>query len=151
MKLRHVVSIAAAVTTLALVATGCGTEDSCPTESPDVAAVPNCTVRPGAAVSYPVQLCPTCNQTGAVCDVDLSAASSGDIFLDPRVEACTPSSTCPGTAPACDASPLLCPFTAPTVEGDYVVTLVDASSPTAPITRTLRVSSVEPVSCALTL
>src|SRR5512132_979112 len=95
--------VAAAV---AFVAAGCG-EDTCPTETPQVSQVADCTVRPGAAVSYPVQLCPTCN-------VDLSAVGAGAIFLDPKVEVCSQGNTCP---PTCEAAAFACTFTAPSAEG----------------------------------
>ena len=93
-----------------LAAAGCA--ERCPTETPQVSELPaSCTERPGEPVSFPVRLCPTCNQTGATCDVDLSAVgTSSDIFLDPRVEVCTGSATCP---PACELNTLACTFTAP--------------------------------------
>lgn len=136
----------AAIAALALLAAACG-EDTCPTESPQVSQVADCTVRPGAAVTYPVQLCPTCNQTGATCDVDTSAVGpgSGDIFLDPKVEVCTAATSCP---PTCDVTPFACTFDAPTVEGNYTVSVVNGASG-AVVTRTLRVSATESVSCAL--
>ncbi len=141
MRTRNAV-VAAAV---AFVAAGCG-NDTCPTETPQVSQVADCTVRPGAAVSYPVQLCPTCNQTGATCDVDTSAAgTTHDIFLDPRVEVCTQGNTCP---PTCEVAAFACAFTAPSAEGDYTVSVVNGATGGV-VTRTLRVSSSEPVSCAL--
>jgi hypothetical protein len=125
MKLRNVVSVAA----VALVAAGCGNEDSCPTESPQIDALAaGCIERAGEPVNFPVRLCPTCNQTDAVCDVDLSAvrAGSGEIFLDPRVEACTPSSSCSGAS--CQVSPLTCAFAAPATPGTYTVIVFDPST-----------------------
>jgi hypothetical protein len=69
----------------------------------------------GQLVSYPVRLCPTCNQFGATCEVTISG---NDIFLDTKVEACDDSSTCGG--PACQVNATTCDFTAPAI-GDYNV------------------------------
>lgn len=145
MKLRHVVSVAA----VALVAAGCGNEDSCPTESPEVDALATgCIERAGEPVSFPVRLCPTCNQTGAVCDVDLSAvrAGSGEIFLDTKVEACIPLSSCPGVS--CDLAPLQCAFTAPSTPGTYTVIAFDPSTNATKQTDLLVIGSGAE-SCAL--
>ena len=90
MKLRHVIAITACAAAVGLSACG----DKCPTETPQVDAVANCTARPGSTVTVPLRLCPTCNQTAASCDVDTSqAASSGIIQLDPVVEACESASS----------------------------------------------------------
>src|SRR5512139_3304904 len=116
-----------AVAAVAAALAACGTNDKCPTQSPKLSEVGNCTVRPSATVSYPLRLCPTCNQTGATCAVDLSAVStSGDIFLDPTVEACSSSTSCgPAT---CETNPFTCTFTAPAAEGSYTVTVVNGDT-----------------------
>ena len=72
-------------------------------------------------------------------------AGAGDIFLDPKVEACTQVNSCP---PKCEAAAFACTFTAPSAEGDYTVSVVNGATGGV-VTRTLRVSSTEPVSCAL--
>jgi hypothetical protein len=130
---------------VALAVAGCnGGTDSCPTETPDVEGIAtDCVVRPGATVSYPIRLCPTCNQFGAVCDAQIDA---GQIFLDPRMEACESSTSCPSPAPACEANPLVCTFIAPTIEATYPVTVID---PGGTFSGTLTVSSTLPLSCAL--
>ena len=136
------IAIAAIVAALA----ACGSNDKCPTQSPKLSEMgTGCVVRPGTAVSYPLRLCPTCNQSGATCSVDMSAVSQGEIFLDPTVEACTSGTSCgPAT---CDTNPFSCTFTAPTVEGDYHVTVVNGDTNT-PVTQTLTVSSTLSPSCS---
>ena len=133
------IAIAAIVAALA----ACGSNDKCPTQSPKLSEVGNCTARPGAAVGYPLRLCPTCNQTGATCDVQMSGT---DIFLNPTVEACTSGTSCgPAT---CDTNPFTCTFTAPAAEGTYNVTVVNGDTG-ATVPRTLTVSATAPVSCSL--
>ncbi len=94
----------------ALAIAGCGS-DKCPTESPGVNSVGSCQALAGATVNFPIRLCPTCNQTLSSCDTDLSAVGSGQIFLNPVVEACTSSSSCAGAG--CSPNPATCTFTAP--------------------------------------
>jgi hypothetical protein len=116
------------ITAVALVALhGCG--ETCPTETPaKVDRIGSCVAQPGATVSVPVQLCPTCNQSGATCDVDLSAvASSGTIQLDPTVEACENVTTCATPTPSCEVSPFTCTFAAPMEPGDYDLIVFDPS------------------------
>jgi hypothetical protein len=120
---------AAVAAALVLAAAGCG-EDSCPTETPQVSALAgSCVQVANQPVSYPVRLCPTCNQTGVTCDVDMSAVGpgSGDIFLDPKVEACTSANTCP---PTCDLNSITCAFTAPATPGTYTVIAYDPATDT---------------------
>lgn len=115
-----------AAVAVGLVATGCN-EDKCPTESPQVSALAqSCTQRAGEPVTYPVRLCPTCNQTGATCDVDMSAVGngSGAIFLDPKVEACDVANSCP---PACELNAINCTFTAP-APGEYTILAFDPTT-----------------------
>lgn len=125
MKLRN--GIAVAFAALALVVAGCGDDEtSCPTETPQVSALASgCVERAGEPVSFPVRLCPTCNQIGARCDVDLSAVGTGQIFLDPKVESCESASTCP---PACDLNTISCSFTAPAAPGTYTVIAFDPAT-----------------------
>ncbi len=123
--------------------------NQCPMESPQVTAngIPtSCTAVAGQQVTYPVRLCPTCNQTSASCTVDLSAAStSGDIFLDTKVEACTGSSSCP---PTCQTSPISCTFTAPAASATpYTVTVYDGATGQTQSSQ-LTVSSSGAASCA---
>jgi len=103
-------SVAVAV---AAFAAGCG-NDTCPTESPQVSGLPaDCQVLAGqTSVTYPLHLCPTCNQTLTGCTADTSAATAtgGVIFLNPVVEACSSSSSC---GAGCSASNATCTFTPP--------------------------------------
>jgi hypothetical protein len=132
---------------LAVLAAGCG-NDKCPTESPEVTKLGNCTALAGDTVSYPIQLCPTCNQTLSSCEADLSdvGAGSGTIFLNPTVEACTSSSSC-GTG--CNLNPTTCTFRAPSAAGTYTVLAHDAAHPDAPKTGTLTVTATGATSCLL--
>jgi hypothetical protein len=125
----------------ALVASGCGTK--CPTEPPAELAVGSCTAKPGDTVNVLLRLCPTCNQTGAACDVDLSGVSSGFIGLNATVEACESSTSCSSPGAACQANPLTCTFTAPG-EGDYQLVVSDSSGP---LNGTLTVRSNLASSC----
>jgi hypothetical protein len=122
MKLRRVIAITACAAAVGL--SGCG--DSCPTETPKVEAfaTSGCTATPGSLVTVPLRLCPTCNQTAASCEVDLSQASSGDIFLDPVVEACESATSCP---PTCDPNAVNCSFAAPS-PGAYRLIVFDPST-----------------------
>ena len=114
MNLRQYTAGALAIAGAVLLASGCG-GTSCPTETPaQIQKVGQCQATLGATVSVPVQLCPTCNQTGARCQVDASSvASSGIIQLDPTVEACDNVSTCSSPAPSCQVGPLMCAVTVP--------------------------------------
>jgi hypothetical protein len=98
--------------------------DQCAFESPQVSAMPtSCTQVTGQPVTYPLRLCPTCNQTGASCVADLSAAgTTGDIYLDTKVEACSDTTSCGGTA--CQVNATTCEFTAP-APGTYTVIALD--------------------------
>ena len=123
---------------------------SCPKESPQVNAggIPtSCTAAAGQPVTYPVRICPTCNQSSATCVVDMSAAAtSGDIFLDTKVETCSGSGSC---SQGCQASPISCTFTAPAASATpYMVTVFDGGSGTT-LTSQLTVTQGGPASCAL--
>ncbi len=123
MKISHAILAAAA----AIAAAGCGSE-KCPTENPEVSAMPaSCAASPGATVGYPLKLCPTCNQTGITCDVDTSGVGvgSGTIFLDPKAEVCESSSSCP---PSCSTQDTVCTFTAPSAQGSYTVSVYNPGS-----------------------
>ncbi len=130
---------------LGLAAAGCGKE-SCPTESPQVTTVGNCSATSGQSVSFPVRLCPTCNQTLTSCDADLSAVGSGTIFLNPVVEACSNANSCP---PSCAPNPATCTFTAPTTTPGTIYTVL-VFDPATSMTRngTLTIVSSGP-SCSL--
>jgi hypothetical protein len=147
MKLRRVVALTACAA--AVVLSACG--DTCPTESPaKVDQIQSCTARPGDPVTVRVRLCPTCNQTGATCDVDTSqAAATGFIQLDPTVEACENVTSCPSIAPACQApaEAMTCTFTAPSNEDVYTLLVFDPST-NGDITATLTVDSSAAPSCA---
>jgi Tfp pilus assembly protein PilW len=123
MRIRNALTLVAAAALAAGLA-GCPSE-SCDLESPQVSALPaSCTQVAGQPVTYPVRLCPTCNQFGATCVADLSAAAtSGDIYLDTKVEACDDPGTCGG--PACSINALTCTFTAPATPGTYTVIALD--------------------------
>jgi hypothetical protein len=110
----------AAVAGVAVGLAGCPSE-TCDLESPQVSALPSsCTQVASQPVSYPVRLCPTCNQFGATCDVTISG---NEIFVDTKVEACEDSSTCGG--PACEVNATTCEFTAPATPGTYAVIAFD--------------------------
>jgi hypothetical protein len=120
--------ILAAAVVLALFAGGCG-DEKCASESPQVDAVGNCSAVANTAVSFPIRLCPTCNQTLSDCTVDLSDATSagGTIFLNPTVEACDSASSC---GPGCNLNPSTCSFTAPNAAATttYTVLVFDPGS-----------------------
>jgi hypothetical protein len=117
-----------AAAAFSLVMAGCGT-NKCPTENPKISGgasgVPVCTgaaaVQAGATVTVSLRTCPTCNQTTDVCTV-LPAGSDGIIQLDPLVQACTSSSSCP---PSCNLQPTTCTFTAPSTPGSYQILVYD--------------------------
>jgi hypothetical protein len=96
------------------VAAGCGDSGKkCPTESPQVNDLANCSAVANTSVTYHLRLCPTCNQTLSGCDVDLSqVGTTGQIFLNPLVEVCESASTC-GGAGCATPSASGCTFTAP--------------------------------------
>jgi hypothetical protein len=134
-----------AAVAIAAGAIACG--DKCPTETPaQVQAIGSCTAPPGATVSVPVRLCPTCNQTGASCSVDTSQAGTGYIQLDPTVEACANVSTCSSQAPACEANPLTCTFTVPSGLPTYKLVVFDPST-NQQLMGTLTVSASSAASC----
>jgi hypothetical protein len=131
---------------LAVFAGGCGS-DSCPSESPKVEAVANCSAPAGAQVSYQLRLCPTCNQNLTGCTVDMSAATTagGTIFLNPVVEACESASSCPPAT--CFVNPT-CAVTVPAgaaSSASWTVEVFDGVSSTK--TGTLTVG---PTSCQFT-
>lgn len=136
---------AIAAVTAALVATGCGDNNKCPTEAPKVEALSSsCTEVANLPVRYPLRLCPTCNQVAAACAADLSQVQgSGIIFLDVTVEACSGSSSC---GPSCDPNPFFCAFNAPATPGDYSVQVFDGTSTTLQGTLTVIANGSE--SCA---
>jgi len=136
--------LAAAVVALAGGLSGCG--EKCNTEPvAKVDEAQSCTAAPGATVSIGLRLCPTCNQTGATCDVDTSAAvSDGVIQLDPIVEACEDVTSCPSPQPACQTNPLACTFQAPNEPGTYQVRVYDPATNTFPTVATLTVGSGTP-------
>jgi len=131
---------------LAFVAAGCG-NDKCPTESPQVNALGECTELANTTVSFPIRLCPTCNQTLSSCDADMSGvgAGSGTIFLNPVVEACTSSSSC---GAGCNLSTNTCTFKTPATPGDYVVSAYDPAHPDTPRIGALHVVSSPPTFCS---
>lgn len=136
------IRIAATTAAVALLAAGCG--ETCPTETPRLSQVANCTVRPGDTVSYPIQLCPSCNQSGAACQVDIQGST---IQLDPTVEACTSATGCPDNS--CQVVPqLLCTFKAPMAAGTYDVFVYNPATDQT-VLRTLTVSDSAPVSCSM--
>jgi hypothetical protein len=139
-------AILAAVVVLAVSLGGCGS-DSCPSESPRVDAVANCSAAANSTVSYPLQLCPTCNQSLTGCTVDMSGAdtSGGTIFLNPVVEACDSSAAC--GAPSCLSNPTCTVKVPNALDGTtYTVEVHDPAS--GPRTGTLTVATGAP-SCAI--
>jgi hypothetical protein len=147
MKLRRMIVIPACAIAVGLSA--CGEVTSgCPTETvAKVDAVESCTVAPGATVDVGVRLCPTCNQTGAQCDVDDSAATEGYIQLDPTVEACESVSSCTTPTPLCQTAPLECAVRAPSQTGTYDLLVYDVQTDSLRSMGTLTVAS-GPSSCA---
>ena len=114
----------AAVLAVALAALGlAGCEEKCPTESPEVQRVQDCTYPPGAQVSMRLQVCEKCNQDATECQVDIQGNT---IQLDPVSEACEDASSCP---PGCNLDPnITCTFTAPAEEGAYTVIVYDPAT-----------------------
>jgi hypothetical protein len=115
---------------------GCGND--CPTESPQVQDVQNCTASPGAKVPVGVQLCPTCNQVLAGCSG--SPISESEILLDPIVEACE-GGVC-DNPPACDLDSA-CTITAPMAPGDYTISVVANPTVEPPLFLTGTLTVVE--------
>ncbi len=110
---------------LSLAVAGCGT-NTCPTENPKISGglsgVPACSgIQAGAVVTVALRTCPTCNQTADVCNVTPPGAD-GIIQLDPLVQACTSSTSCP---PTCNLAPTTCTFTAPAAPGTYQILVYD--------------------------
>ncbi len=141
MTLRRIIAIGACAAAVGLSACG----EKCPTETPRVDAVAGCTATPGSTVSVPLRLCPTCNQSAASCDVDLSqATSSGTIQLDPVVEACENANSCP---PGCDLNAINCTFAAPSQVGTYEILVYNPATNTTISTR-LDVVTSGSTSCA---
>ncbi len=126
----------ALVAAAALAAAGCGGNDKCPTESPQVNTVGSCEALAGTTVNFPVRLCPTCNQTLSTCDAQISGTQ---IFLNPTVEACSSSNSC---APGCAPNPATCSFTAPNAGAGTVYTVLVFD----PQTNTTRSGSLTIVS-----
>ncbi len=120
----------AAVVVLAVsgfLAVGCGGgSSSCATETPQLNSAPSCpSMMPNTTVQVSLQICPTCNQTDAECQVDLSAVSSGIIHFDTLVHACENSNSCP---PSCSVSGVTCSFTTPG-PGTYNLYIGDSTTP----------------------
>jgi hypothetical protein len=123
---------------------GCG--EKCKTEPvAKVEEAQNCTAAPGAPVSVGVRLCPTCNQTGTTCEVDILEDT---IQLDVVSEACEDVTTCATQEPACQVAPLPCSFTAPAEPGPYDIHVYDPQTNTFPTVATLEVVPGAPSSCA---
>lgn len=118
--------VLAAVAALPLVLGGCGAA-KCPTTNPKIAAggVPTCTgtaaVQAGAPVTVKLNVCPRCDQAYDTCTVTLPDASDPlNIQLDPLVQICEPSNSCP--APSCAV--VNCTFQAPAI-GNYQLLVND--------------------------
>ncbi len=149
MRTRNAVLVATVIS-VAVGVSGCPS-NSCPMETPGVGTNPvpsSCTALPGAQVTYPVRICPTCNQTAPTCAADLSAVNTThEIFLDTKVEACNGSSSCP---PSCQLDAITCTFTAPSGTGTYTMIVVDGATgqPISPAGQLTVIASGQP-SCAL--
>jgi len=148
MEIRKMRPLAAAAALAALgTLWGCG--DKCNTEPvAKVDAAQDCTAAPGTPVTVGVRLCPTCNQTGATCDVDTSQVGSGIIQLDPIVEACQAVTSCASPSPSCQNNPLPCSFTAPMAPDVYDINVYDSATNTFPTIARLTVTPGAPYSCA---
>ncbi len=123
---------------------------SCPLETPQVSGTPGtCTELAGQPVSYPLRLCPTCNQTGVTCAPNLSAvgAGSGPIYLDVKAEACNDSTSCGGAG--CQLNQATCEFTAPSTPGTYQIIVIDGATGQPVPGAQLQVVASGPTSCAL--
>ena len=114
MKLRHVV----AVSTLALVAIGCGDEDSCPTEAaavePGQAMAGKCAAPAPQQVRITLDVCEQCSRTAPTCDPQIFVAD-GRIFLNTSWEICEENRSCSGEA----CGQVVCSFSVP--DGTYTV------------------------------
>jgi len=104
-----------------------GCDNKCPTATPkiDAGGVPTCTganaVLAGATVSVKLHVCPRCDQAYDTCTVTLpDAVDPVRIQLDPLVQVCTESTSCP--APSC--SVVSCTFQAPTTVAPYKLLVV---------------------------
>jgi hypothetical protein len=138
------VKVLAAALAVAAGLAGCG--ETCKTEPvAKVEDAESCTAAPGSPVTVGVRLCPTCNQTGATCEVDVQG---GIVQLDAIVEACEDVTSCPSPTPSCEVAPLPCRFTAPSEPGVYDVNVYDASTNTVPTVATLTVEAGAAASCA---
>jgi hypothetical protein len=118
-----------AVLAAGVLVVGCGGNDStsCATETPQINNAPSCaSMAPNTQVQIALEICPTCNQTDAVCNVDLSAVSQNIIHLDPLVHACTTSNSCP---PSCALSGVTCSFKTPAAPGTYTLYIGDSTTP----------------------
>jgi hypothetical protein len=142
MRTGNVKALAAALAAAAGLA-GCG--ETCKTEPvAKVDDAESCTAAPGTPVTVGVRLCPTCNQTGASCAVDIQ----GEVVqLDPIVEACEDVTSCASPTPSCQASPLPCQFTAPSTPGEYDVVAYDSASNRLVTYATLTVVPGAAASC----
>ena len=145
MRIQSALVRVAAVIAAAAGLTGCPA-DSCPLETPAVTAMPSCTEPPNQEILYPVRLCPTCNQTGASCAVDLSQVATGSIFLDIKAEACTDSNSCGGAG--CAPGPTNCSFRTPATPGTYQVITSNAATGGTLQSALVVATGVTP-SCAL--
>ncbi len=123
--IRNAVSVA--LFTTGLFVAGCGTDSSsCATETPQLGQAPSCpALAPNTRVQVSFQICPTCNQTDAECQVDMNGISSGIIHFDTLVHACDTSNSCP---PSCSQSGVTCSFTTPG-PGNYTLYIGDSTTP----------------------
>jgi hypothetical protein len=148
MKTRHALAALSLAAAGGLV-TGCGSEGvsgGCPTETPPIQAIQSCTAQPGATVSVNVRTCPSCNQTGISCAVDLrDAATSGVILLDPVAQVCEGSTSCP---PGCELDTIVCTFTAPSAPDTYQLHVFDPTTQTVKVGDLDVVAASGPVACA---
>lgn len=119
-------TLVAAAAAVALVATGCGTNDTCSEETPPISegGVPDCTAAPGTLVQVPIRVCPECDQGPTRCEVHLEHVGDGFIQLEPLSEVCDPDPGCPVVVPrTCEVSPVVCTFTAP-AQGNYRLVVI---------------------------
>jgi hypothetical protein len=121
--------------------TGCN--DKCPSENPglanDPSAVPTCAgMAANTTVQVRLKICPTCNQTAPECNVILpNATDPVHIQLDPIVQACESSSSCPTAS--CALNGVTCTFTSPG-PGSYTVLVADPATNTQ-VERTFTVDA----------
>jgi hypothetical protein len=96
----------AAAGALALLAAGCGSEDSCPrtagiTDAAGFNPPPACTV-PSTTLTIPVQLCEQCSHTAPNCAAEVVTAPTetlpGEIFLSTQWEVCEDNKSCSANA-----------------------------------------------------